>query len=186
MGKDVVVGPAKGSSLTGRILFCLLVGAAVSWDGSLQAAEVYKCRTDTGLVYTDEPTSDSCRRLRLKVGKPNPEAIARLEKWKEQRAAEIARKASETREERLVRVRELEALAAWQSARAAVMEAQAARYCQYPQPIYFPAWTFPVTGPFFHDYSSFNAYPYWYGRDESHHLRHGMPPVRLHFSRKWR
>lgn len=186
MRKGVAVGSEKGMSPVGHILFCLLAGAAVSWVGSPQAAEVYKCRTDAGLVYTDEPTSDRCRRLQLEVGKPDPEAIARLEKWKEQRTAEIARKAAETREERLVRVRELEALAAWQSARAAVMEAQAAQYCQYPQPVYFPLWTFPIAAPYFHDYSSFNAYPFWYGRDVSRHLRYGMPPARLHFSRKWR
>jgi hypothetical protein len=185
MRKEFAVGSAKWSSLIGCSLFCLLASTTVWWGESAQAVDVYKCRTGTGLVYTDEPVPDSCRRLRLKVSKPDPQAVARLKKWKEQQVAEEARKAAEMREERLVRVRELEALAAWQSARASVMEAEAAQYCQYPQPVYFPLWTFPVAGPYFRDYSSFNAYPFWHGRDVSRHLRYGMPPVRLHFFRKW-
>ncbi len=186
MRKEFAVGSAKLSNLIGCSLSCLLAGVTVWWGESAPAAEVYKCRTDTGLIYTDEPVPDSCRRLRIEASKPDPDAIARLEKWKEQRLAEEARKAAEMREERLVRVRELEALAAWQSARASVMEAEAAQYCQYPQPVYFPLWTFPVAGPYFRDYSSFNAYPFWYGRDVSRHMRYGMPPVRLRFFRKWR
>ncbi|MBP1149131.1 MULTISPECIES: hypothetical protein [Methylocaldum] len=123
--------------------------------------------------------------MHIKVTKPDPEAIARLEEWKEQQAAEAARKAAEAREERLVRVRELEALAAWQSARAAMVDAEAAQYCQYPQPVYFPLWTYPGV-PIFRDYSSFSGYPFPYGHDARRYSRYGMSPDRIHFWRERR
>jgi hypothetical protein len=186
MENEVVVSPGRSSIRIGCLLLWFLASMAVLWHRPVHAGDIYKCQSDGGLLYTDEPVSGSCRRIQVKITKPDPEAIARLEKWKEQRAAEEARKAAEAREERLVRVRELEALAAWQSARAALMDAQAARYCESPQPVYFPLWTYPVRNPVFYGYSSFSGYPFWYGLDANHYRQYGIPPVQLHFSRKWR
>jgi len=186
MEKKVAVSPGKSSSSIGCLLLCFFASIAVLWYRPIHAGEIYKCQSDAGLLYTDEPVSGSCRRMQLKVTKPDPEAIARLEKWKEQRAAEEARKAAETREERLVRVRELEALAAWQSARAALMDTQAAQYCQYPQTVYVPLGTYPIGSPGFYGYSRFGGSPFWYGADANRYMRYGMPPVQLHFSRKRR
>ncbi|HYE33870.1 hypothetical protein [Methylocaldum sp.] len=170
------------------LLLCSVVSAAAFWVQPVQAEGIYKCRTGDGLLYTDEPVSDSCRRIQVKVTKPDPEAIARLEKWKEQRAMEEAREAAEAREERLVRVRELEALAAWQSARTAQVEAQAAEYCQQydPQSVYFPSRTYPLRSFIPYGYSTFGGYPFSYGPYATGYFRHGMPPIQLHFSRKRR
>jgi hypothetical protein len=169
------------------LLLCLLAGIATSWFRPVQAAEIFKCATGDGPVYTDEPVSDSCRKLRFTVSKPDPEAIARLEQWKEQRAAEEARKAAEAREERLVRARELEALAAWQSSRAARMEAEAAQYSRYPQEVYYPIRGYSIGSPYFRDYSRFDRRRYpSYGYDARRDMRYGMPPAQLHFSRKRR
>jgi len=165
------------------IALCFIASAAAFWIPTADAAEIYKCRTETGLLYTDEPVPGGCRRMSFKVTKPDPKAIARLEKRKERWAVEETRKAAEAREERLVRVRELEALAAWQSARAALMDAQAARYCQRFQPVYFPLWTYSVGSPMFHGYSDFGKAPPWHEPDANRYTRYEMPPVLLPFSR---
>ncbi|MGX2039777.1 hypothetical protein ACWJKU_06535 [Methylocaldum sp. MU1018] len=188
-----VCGGSRAASMlrrAGALWLCSVMSAAVLWTRPAHATEVYKCRTAEGFSYADEPVSGSCRRIRLKVGKPDPKAIARLETWKAQQAAEEFRKAAEAREERLVRARELEALAAWQSARAAVMEAQAAQYCrQYnPLPVYFPWWGYPAPGPLVYGYPNFGGYPSIRGPDEARYARRAMPAVRLHVpgKRRWR
>lgn len=186
VGKGIAWNTRNMSTPIRGLLLCLLAGTATLWYRPVHAAEIFKCATGDGPLYTDEPVSDSCRRMRLKVSKPDPEAIARLEKWKEQRAAEEARKAAEAREERLVRVRELEARAAWQSARAALMEAEAAQYYRYPQEVYYPTWGYSIGSPYFRDYSGFGRHSYPYGYDAGRYMRYGTPPVQLHFSRKRR
>lgn len=185
-GKGIAPGSGQLSIPLRSLLLCVLAGIATSWFRPVQAADVFKCPTGDGPVYTDEPVSGSCRKLRFTVSKPDPEAIARLEQWKEQRAAEEARKAAEVREERLVRVRELEALAAWQSARAALMEAEAAQYSRYPQEVYYPIRGYSIGSSYFRDYSGFDRHRYPYGYDAGRYMRYGMPPVQLHFSRKRR
>lgn len=120
------------------LVLSALLAVACTWQPA-NADPVYRCQDRRGVVYTSEPTRSSCRRIHLNVVQPNPKELARLAEERERRALEEQQAEEQARAERLVRARELEAVAALRWARAAELEAQSwSSNCQlgYPPSVY--------------------------------------------------
>lgn len=118
---------------------CLLLTLA-PWVDQAAAVEIYRCPERGSVAYTTEPTGPSCRLIRLDVAEPNPQELARIERERERRTAAEEKAAEESRIDRLIRVREMEARAALLSARASVIGALSPTACEqgyyYPVPNY--------------------------------------------------
>jgi hypothetical protein len=130
----------------------------------LQADEVYKCTAGGETSYRSSADSPDCQPLELYVPQPSPEDLERLARKREQRERDQAQADEQSRQERLVRAKELEALAAERRARAAEAQTRLLKEQQQRTP-------FPYT---------YYAYPYWgteTGASSRHpHYRPLQPP----------
>jgi hypothetical protein len=121
----------------------------------LKADEVYKCTAGGETSYRSSADSPDCQPLQLYVPQPSPEDLERLAREREQRERDQAQADEQSRQERLVRAKELEALAAERRARAAEAQTRLLKEQQQRTP-------FPYT---------YYAYPYW-GTEMGGPVRH--------------
>jgi hypothetical protein len=141
--------PAGAARFAGGLLIAALLPAL--WTPLASAGPVYRCDGAGGIRFTDEPDAPSCRRLHLPEVRPDPEALARLERDRERWAREAREAAERDRAERLLRVREREAEAVLRSARAAELQALAASRCPWDgaPPVYYAIPAYPAMPPIY-------------------------------------
>lgn len=151
MRRNALSSVFTGSSrrLPGRsITVPLLLGAALAVSPAVYADQIFKCRDHGRTLYTSDPEqSASCRSLDLEIREPSVQELARAAQERARQAAEERQEAEENRADRMVRVRELEALAQLRTARAAELEARARTSCRQHSgqtPCYFPTYYSPT------------------------------------------
>lgn len=89
--------------------------------------DIYQCRAKGKVIYTEEPRARNCRLMNLALAERSADEIARLDQERQRKALAAQRAEQQAIQERLVRVRELEAIAALKAARAAETQANTLR-----------------------------------------------------------
>ena len=119
--------PRGKLSATALLGLVAVLGSPSTHAQAIYKQDIYECREKGRVIYTEEPTARNCRLMNLGLAEHGPDEIARLNQERQRKALAAQRAEQQAYQERLVHVRELEAIAAIRAARAAEAQANTLR-----------------------------------------------------------